>query len=45
MERHNSMTKIAFTSDIHLEFGPMNLVNQDNADILLLLGDISTPHY
>ena len=45
MERYNNMTKIAFTSDTHLEFGDMNLINQDNADILLLLGDISTPHY
>ena len=38
------MTKIAFTSDIHLEFGDIELVNKHNADILVLAGDISTPH-
>jgi predicted phosphodiesterase len=38
------VTKIAFTSDIHLEFGDIELVNKHNADILVLAGDISTPH-
>ena len=38
------MTKIAFTSDVHLEFGDIELVNKHNADILVLAGDISTPH-
>jgi Icc-related predicted phosphoesterase len=37
--------KIAFGSDIHLEFGPLKHVNNHhNADILVLAGDISTPH-
>lgn len=37
--------KIAYTSDVHLEFGDMDLVNKDNADVLILAGDICTPHY
>lgn len=39
------MTKIAFTSDVHLEFGDKDLLNKDNADLLILAGDIATPHY
>lgn len=39
------MTKLVFGSDIHLEFGPItHLTNEHNADILILAGDISTPH-
>jgi predicted phosphodiesterase len=32
--------KIALTSDIHLEFGPIELENTENADVLILSGDI-----
>lgn len=32
--------KIALASDIHLEFGPISLVNKDSADVLILSGDI-----
>ena len=32
--------KIALASDIHLEFGDINLQNTDNADVLILSGDI-----
>ena len=32
--------KIAVCSDIHLEFGPISLENKDNADVLILSGDI-----
>ena len=32
--------KIAIASDIHLEFGPIELKNTDNADVLILSGDI-----
>lgn len=32
--------KIAVTSDIHLEFGPIELKNTENADVLILSGDI-----
>jgi predicted phosphodiesterase len=32
--------KIAVCSDIHLEFGPIELKNTDNADVLVLSGDI-----
>lgn len=32
--------KIAVASDIHLEFGPITLTNQENADVLILSGDI-----
>jgi len=38
------MTKIGFCSDIHLEFGPITLLNKDNIDLLILAGDICTPH-
>jgi len=32
--------KIAVASDIHLEFGPITLTNEENADVLILSGDI-----
>jgi predicted phosphodiesterase len=32
--------KIALASDIHLEFGPITLNNDENADVLVLAGDI-----
>ena len=32
--------KIAICSDIHLEFGDINLQNTENADVLILGGDI-----
>lgn len=32
--------KIALTSDVHLEFGPMEIKNEENADVLILSGDI-----
>lgn len=32
--------KIALASDIHLEFGPIVLNNDENADVLVLAGDI-----
>lgn len=32
--------KIAITSDVHLEFGPIILENKDNIDVLVLSGDI-----
>lgn len=32
--------KIAVCSDVHLEFGPLTLDNTDNADVLVLSGDI-----
>jgi 3',5'-cyclic AMP phosphodiesterase CpdA len=32
--------KIAVCSDLHLEFGDINLQNTDNADVLILGGDI-----
>jgi predicted phosphodiesterase len=32
--------KIALTSDIHLEFGDWYPVNPENADVLILGGDI-----
>ena len=34
--------KIAITSDIHLEFGDWYPVNPENADVLILSGDIMT---
>jgi predicted phosphodiesterase len=36
--------KIAVTSDIHLEFGHWTPVNPDNADVLILGGDIMLAH-
>lgn len=32
--------KLALASDVHLEFGDINLENTENADILILAGDI-----
>ena len=32
--------KVALCSDVHLEFGPLELFNDDNADVLILSGDI-----
>ena len=32
--------KIALASDVHLEFGHLELNNDDNADVLVLSGDI-----
>jgi Icc-related predicted phosphoesterase len=32
--------KIALGSDLHLEFGPITLNNEENADVLVLAGDI-----
>lgn len=32
--------KIAVCSDLHLEFGPIKLKNEDNVDVLILSGDI-----
>jgi Icc-related predicted phosphoesterase len=32
--------KIALCSDVHLEFGPLELFNDENADVLILSGDI-----
>ena len=34
--------KIALASDIHLEFGDLILKNEENADVLILAGDICT---
>jgi Icc-related predicted phosphoesterase len=34
--------KIALASDIHLEFGDINLKNEENAEVLILSGDICT---
>ena len=32
--------KIALASDVHLEFGQLEINNTDNADVLILSGDI-----
>lgn len=32
--------KVAICSDLHLEFGPISLENSENADVLILSGDI-----
>jgi len=34
--------KIAIASDLHLEFAPLKLTNNENADVLILAGDICT---
>jgi predicted phosphodiesterase len=34
--------KIAVASDIHLEFGEISFENTENADVLILSGDICT---
>jgi len=36
----NKKLKIALGSDLHLEFGPITLNNDENADVLILAGDI-----
>jgi hypothetical protein len=36
--------KIALASDLHLEFGDINLVNTQGADVLILSGDILTAY-
>ena len=36
--------KFALASDIHLEFGPISLENTENADVLVLSGDICIAH-
>lgn len=37
--------KIAIASDLHLEFGDIEILNEDNADILILAGDITVAAY
>jgi Icc-related predicted phosphoesterase len=32
--------KIAYASDVHVEFGPIEIYNEQNADVLILAGDI-----
>lgn len=32
--------KIAYASDVHVEFGPIEIYNEKNADLLILAGDI-----
>ena len=32
--------KIGICSDLHLEFGDVNIKNEDNVDVLILSGDI-----
>jgi hypothetical protein len=34
--------KVAICSDVHLEFGPITLENTENAEVLILSGDICT---
>ena len=34
--------KVAICSDVHLEFGQLDLENTDNAEVLILSGDICT---
>ena len=36
--------KIALASDVHLEFGPLEINNTDGADVLILSGDICVAH-
>lgn len=36
--------KFAVCSDVHLEFGPISLTNDENADVLILSGDICVAH-
>lgn len=36
--------KFALASDIHLEFGPITLENKEDADVLILSGDICVAH-
>jgi predicted phosphodiesterase len=37
--------KIALASDVHLEFGRLELFNNENADVLVLSGDICTANH
>jgi len=37
--------KIALASDLHLEFGPIMLDNDEHADVLILAGDICVAHH
>jgi Icc-related predicted phosphoesterase len=37
--------KIAYANDIHLEFGDIHLENKEQADVLILSGDILVAHY
>jgi predicted phosphodiesterase len=37
--------KVYVTSDIHLEFGDLDLQNKDNVDVLILSGDICVAKY
>jgi len=37
--------RVSICSDIHLEFGDINLQNTDNADVLILGGDNNTLRY
>ena len=37
--------KIAVCSDLHLEFGDIDLKNTENADVLILSGDITIADY
>lgn len=39
MKKEKKM-RVAVCSDVHLEFGPLTLKNEDNADVLVLSGDI-----
>ena len=32
--------KVAYCSDLHLEFAPISLKNTEGADVLILAGDI-----
>jgi len=32
--------KLYLCSDVHIEFGPLEVHNKDNADVLILSGDI-----
>jgi Icc-related predicted phosphoesterase len=37
--------KIALASDVHLEFGPLEIKNTEAADLLVLAGDICVAHH
>lgn len=37
--------KIAYCSDVHIEFGSIELKNSENADVLILAGDIFVSEY
>ena len=40
MTNNRKKMKFALASDVHLEFGPLELKNTENADVLVLAGDI-----